>query len=65
MNDRTIVRASRAGAHTTRVLTPDRKNHYDRAPYFTAEEVARFVAEEREKRTERDIAAYAIRKRES
>jgi len=65
MNDRTITRASRQGAHTTPVPNPSRRIHYERAPYFTPEEDARFVTEAREERLNRDLAAYAIRKRES
>lgn len=64
MNDRTITRASRQGTRSVPIDQP-RTTRIRNDTQFFPDEIALAVEMARTERIERDIAAYAIRKRES
>ena len=67
MNDNTVKVASRQGIKTARINRATGASSLRKVNQFTytAEEMAAALERERLKRIERDIAAYAIRKRET
>ncbi len=61
MNDRTVTRASRAGAHTVPVESgkPKQKQY---EPKLRPDEITLALEVARQKRIKEDIAAYAARR---
>jgi hypothetical protein len=65
MNDRTVVRAARQGTHTVPVDPAARSKRVRGNIPLAPDEVQLAVEMARTERIERDIRAYALRKRES
>lgn len=63
MNDRTIPRAVRQGARTQPVESKPRPQPVRGNPTLTPDELAIALEMARTERIDRDVAAYAIRKR--